>query len=227
MVHLLEQHRYHIRIYSRFWYKFLYDIGVVTTDEPYLKRTAQGLVLGPDGEKMSKSRGNVINPNDTVDEYGADTLRVYEMFMGPLDAMKPWSTKGVDGARRFLERVYRLFDSVITIDDSNKTLEKVYHQTVKKVTLDYDNFRFNTAISQMMIFTNEAYKNPNIPREYLEGFLKLLNPIAPHITEELWEKLGHNETIAYEKWPVYDGIQLITSTFQALVLYQTLSCLKE
>ena len=144
-------------------------------------------------------------------------LRVYEMFMGPLDAMKPWSTKGVDGARRFLERVYRLFDSVVTIDDSNKTLEKVYHQTVKKVTVDYDNFRFNTAISQMMIFTNEAYKNPNIPREYLEGFLKLLNPIAPHITEELWEKLGHNESIAYEKWPVYDEAKTVENLVTVVV----------
>ena len=204
-------------LYSRFWHKVLYDLGVVTTKEPYQKLFNQGMILGEDNVKMSKSRGNVINPDDIINEYGADTLRVYEMFMGPLDAMKPWSTKGVDGARRFLERVYRLFDSVVTIDDSNKTLEKVYHQTVKKVTLDYDNFRFNTAISQMMIFTNEAYKNPNIPREYLEGFLKLLNPIAPHITEELWEKLGHNETIAYEKWPVYDDAKTVENLVTVVV----------
>ena len=131
--------------------------------------------------------------------------------------MKPWSTKGVDGARRFLERVYRLFDSVVKVDDSNKSLEKVYHQTVKKVTNDYDNFRFNTAISQMMIFTNEAYKNPNVPREYLEGFLKLLNPIAPHITEELWEQLGHNESIAYEAWPTYDEAKTVENLVTVVV----------
>ena len=191
-------------LYSRFWHKVLYDCGVVKTKEPYQKLFNQGMILGEDGSKMSKSRGNVINPDVVVNEYGADTLRVYEMFMGPLDAMKPWSTKGVDGARRFLERVYRLYSEVIEIDDSNKALEKLYHQTVKKVTEDYEILHFNTAIAQMMVFVNEAYKNPKVPREFLEGFTKLLSPIAPHIAEELWEMLGHNETITYEAWPTYD-----------------------
>ena len=204
-------------LYSRFWHKVLYDLGVVTTKEPYQKLFNQGMILGEDNVKMSKSRGNVINPDDIIREYGADTLRVYEMFMGPLDAMKPWSTKGVDGARRFLERVYRCFDSVVTIDDNNKDLEKLYHLTVKKVTADYENFRFNTAISQMMIFTNEAYKNTNVPREYLEGFLKLLNPIAPHVTEELWEQLGHNESITYEPWPSYDEAKTVENLVTVVV----------
>ena len=191
-------------LYSRFWHKVLYDCGVVKTKEPYQKLFNQGMILGEDGSKMSKSRGNVINPDVVVNEYGADTLRVYEMFMGPLDAMKPWSTKGVDGARRFLERVYRLYTEVAEIDDTNKTLEKVYHQTVKKVTEDFEILHFNTAIAQMMVFVNEAYKNPKIPREFLEGFTKLLSPLAPHIAEELWELLGHNETITYEAWPKFD-----------------------
>lgn len=191
-------------LYSRFWHKVLYDCGVVTTKEPYQKLFNQGMILGEDNVKMSKSRGNVINPDDIVNQYGADTLRIYEMFMGPLDAMKPWSTKNVEGARRFLERVYRLYDAVATINENNHNLEKVYHQTVKKVTNDYDNLRFNTAIAQMMVFVNEVYKNPELPKEYLEGFLKLLNPIAPHLTEELWEKLGHAQTITYEPWPTYD-----------------------
>ena len=205
-------------LYSRFWHKVLYDCGIVKTKEPYQKLFNQGMILGEDGSKMSKSRGNVINPDVVVNEFGADTLRVYEMFMGPLDAMKPWSTKGVDGARRFLERIYRLFTEVIEIDDTNKEMEKVYHQTVKKVTEDYEILHFNTAIAQMMIFTNEAYKHPKIAREYLEGFLKLLSPIAPHIAEELWEKLGHNETITYETWPTYDDSktkeQLVTIVVQ-------------
>ena len=205
-------------LYSRFWHKVLYDCGVVKTKEPYQKLFNQGMILGEDGTKMSKSRGNVINPDVVVNEFGADTLRVYEMFMGPLDAMKPWSTKGVDGARRFLDRIYRLFTEVVEIDNSNKEMEKVYHQTVKKVTEDYEILHFNTAIAQMMIFINEGYKHPKIAQEYLEGFLKLLSPIAPHLAEELWEKLGHNETITYEKWPVFDEAktkeQLVTIVVQ-------------
>ena len=205
-------------LYSRFWHKVLYDCGVVKTKEPYQKLFNQGMILGEDGTKMSKSRGNVINPDVVVNEFGADTLRVYEMFMGPLDAMKPWSTKGVDGARRFLDRIYRLFTEVVKIDNSNKEMEKVYHQTVKKVTEDYEILHFNTAIAQMMIFINEGYKHPKIAQEYLEGFLKLLSPIAPHLAEELWEKLGHNETITYENWPVFDEAktkeQLVTIVVQ-------------
>jgi len=192
-------------LYARFWHKVLYDLGVVKTDEPFQKLFNQGMILGEDGEKMSKSRGNVVNPDDIVKKYGADTLRTYEMFMGPLEASKPWSTTGVEGPRRFLERVYRFYTEVANIKDDDFTLEKVYHQTVKKVTEDFENLRFNTAISQMMIFINECYKHPYLPLEYLEGFLKLLNPVAPHLTEELYHNvLNHEESIAESEWPTYD-----------------------
>ena len=192
-------------LYARFWHKVLYDCGVVKTKEPFTKLFNQGMILGLDGQKMSKSRGNVINPDDIVKEYGADTLRLYEMFMGPLEAMKPWSDTAVEGAKRFLDRVWRLYTEVATIsDETTSNLEKVYHQTVKKVTTDYENLRFNTAIAQMMIFVNEAYKEDSIPRCYLEGFLKLLNPVAPHISEEIWQKvLHHQDLIVYEEWPTY------------------------
>ena len=205
-------------LYSRFWHKVLYDCGIVKTKEPFKKLFNQGMILGEDGEKMSKSRGNVINPDDVVKEYGADTLRMYEMFMGPLEATKPWSTEGVGGPRRFLERVYRLYTEVATIDDSNNSLDKVYHQTVKKVTEDYENLRFNTAISQMMIFVNECYKNPNIKKEYLQGFLRLLNPIAPHITEELNEIVFKaTKSMAYDKWPTFDEDKLANDTVTIVI----------
>jgi leucyl-tRNA synthetase len=197
-------------LYSRFWHKVLYDCGIVKTKEPFQKLFNQGMILGEDNEKMSKSKGNVINPDDIVDEFGADTLRLYEMFMGPLEATKAWSTKGVEGLRRFLERVYRLYTEISVVTEENKDLEKVYHQTVKKVTYDYENLKFNTAISQMMIFINECYKNPNIPLEYLKGFLILLNPVAPHITEELNEViLGSSRSLAYAKWPKWDEEKLV------------------
>ena len=197
-------------LYARFWHKVLYDLGIVKTKEPFHKLFNQGMILGEDGVKMSKSRGNVINPDPIVKNYGADTLRVYEMFMGPLEAMKPWSVQGVEGARRFLERVWRMYTEVAVIDDTNTTLEKVFHQTVKKVTDDYENLRFNTAIAQMMVFVNEVNKSPRVPKEYLEGFLQLLNPLAPHITEELWNMVfKHNESIAYEPWPSYDDAKTI------------------
>ena len=205
-------------LYSRFWHKVLYDCGIVSSKEPYHKLFNQGMILGEDGEKMSKSKGNVINPDDVVRQYGADTLRLYEMFMGPLESTKPWSTKGVEGPRRFLERVYRLYTEVATVVDENNDLEKVYHQTVKKVTENYDNLRFNTAISQMMIFINECYKNPMIPYEYLEGFLKLLNPIAPHLTEELYQQvLNKTESIAYSKWPSFENEKLKEETVTVVV----------
>ncbi len=192
-------------LYSRFWNNFLYNKGVVPVKEPFAKLRHQGMILGSNGEKMSKSKGNVINPDDMVKEYGADSLRIYEMFMGPLDAAKPWDPNGIAGSKNFLDRVWRLFvESGKIKDDENKNLEKVYHFTVKKVTNDYENMNFNTAIAQMMIFINNAYKENVVPKKYAEGFLQLLNPVAPHITEELWNKLGHSDTITYSKWPTYD-----------------------
>ena len=191
-------------LYARFWHKVLYDCGIVNTKEPFRKLFNQGMILGEDGEKMSKSRGNVLNPDAYVGEYGADAFRLYEMFMGPLEADKPWSTMNIEGARRFLDRVYRLYTEFAEIVGENKNLERVFHQTVKKVTEDFENLRFNTAISQMMIFINDCYKERKIPREYLEGFLILLNPICPHLTEELNETVLKNKPISEAKWPVYD-----------------------
>ena len=192
-------------LYSRFWNNYLYNKGYTPVKEPFAKLRHQGMILGSNGEKMSKSKGNVINPDDMVREYGADALRIYEMFMGPIDSAKPWDPNGIDGAKKFLDRVWRLFvESGKVKDEPNKNLEKVYHYTVKKVTNDYEKMFFNTAISQMMIFINTANKENILPKEYAEGFLKLLNPVAPHITEELWNRLGHPDTISYEPWPTYD-----------------------
>lgn len=198
-------------LYSRFWNNYLYNKGVVPVKEPFKKLRHQGMILGSNGEKMSKSKGNVVNPDDMVKEFGADSLRLYEMFMGPIDAAKPWDPKGIDGSKKFLDRVWRLYTEADKIkDEENKTLEKVYHFTVKKVTNDYETMNFNTAISQLMIFINAVYKTDIFPREYAEGFLKLLNPVAPHITEELWNSiLGHNGSIAYEKWPEFDESKTI------------------
>lgn len=192
-------------LYSRFWNNYLYNKGLVPVKEPFAKLRHQGMILGTNGEKMSKSKGNVINPDDMVKEYGADSLRLYEMFMGPIESAKPWDPNGIDGAKKFLDRVWRLYvESGKIKDEQNKNLEKVYHFTVKKVTNDYETMNFNTAISQMMIFINSVNKEEVFPKEYAEGFLKLLNPIAPHITEELWNIFGHNDTITYEPWPIYD-----------------------
>ena len=197
-------------LYSRMWNNYLFDKGLVPTEEPFSKLVHQGMILGSNGEKMSKSRGNVINPDDIVKNYGADALRVYEMFMGPLEDSKPWSDTGIEGARKFLDRFYRLFSDISKISDTpNSNLEKEYHKTVKKVTSDYENLAFNTAISQIMIFVNAAYKEKNIPREYTEGIIKLFNPIAPHITEELWSMYGHTDTITYEPWPTFDEAKTI------------------
>ena len=193
-------------LYSRFWNEYLFDKGLSPVKEPFAKLRHQGMILGPNGEKMSKSKGNVINPDDMVKEYGADALRVYEMFMGPIDAAKPWDPNGIDGSKKFLDRVWRLYkESGKLQDKENKNLEKAYHYTVKKVTNDYETMNFNTAISQMMIFINAVNKDDIFPKEYAIGFLKLLNPVAPHITEELWAtSLGNTNTISYEKWPEYD-----------------------
>ena len=197
-------------LYSRFWNNYLYNKGLVPVKEPFAKLRHQGMILGPNGEKMSKSKGNVINPDDMVKEYGADSLRLYEMFMGPIDSAKPWDPNGIDGSKKFLDRVWRLFvESNKIKDEENKNLEKVYNFTIKKVTNDYETMNFNTAISQMMIFVNTVSKEDVLPRRYAEDFLKLLNPIAPHITEELWNILGHNDSIAYEPWPKYDESKII------------------
>ena len=191
----------------------MYNKGLVPVKEPFAKLRHQGMILGSNGEKMSKSKGNVINPDDMVKEYGADALRVYEMFMGPIDAAKPWDPNGIDGSKKFLDRVWRLFvESGKVQEKENKNLDKVYNFTVKKVTNDYENMYFNTAISQMMIFINAATKEDILPKAYAEGFIKLLSPVAPHIAEELWNKLGHNDTITYEAWPTFDETKLVEDT---------------
>ena len=197
-------------LYSRFWNEYLFNKGLSPVKEPFAKLRHQGMILGTNGEKMSKSKGNVINPDDMVKEYGADSLRVYEMFMGPIDAAKPWDPNGIDGSKKFLDKIWRLYTESEKIQDAeNKNLERAYNYTVKKVTNDYETLNFNTAISQMMIFINAISKESVFPTEYAEGFLKLLNPIAPHITEELWNIMGHNNTISYEKWPEYDEAKTI------------------
>ncbi|MDT2848973.1 leucine--tRNA ligase [Vagococcus carniphilus] len=209
-------------LYARFWHKFLYDIGVVSTIEPFQTLYNQGMILGEGNEKMSKSKGNVVNPDDVVNEFGADTLRLYEMFMGPLDASVAWSEKGLEGSRKFLDRVWRLFidenavlrDRITTHNDGKLT--KVYHQTVKKVTEDLEHLRFNTAISQLMIFVNEAYKADALPVEYMNGFLQLLAPIAPFISEELWERMGHTESISHVSWPTYDEKELVEDEIEVI-----------
>ena len=197
-------------LYSRFWHKVLYDQGILPTPEPFQKLFHQGMILGENGEKMSKSRGNVVNPDDIVVSHGADTLRVYEMFMGPLEASLPWSEKGIDGTRKWLERVWRLFTSQAEITDENDhSLDFVYNATVKKVGHDIDTLNFNTAISQMMIFINECYKTKQIYRPYAEGFIKMFACFAPHLGEELWEKVcGGSHSLAYEPWPSYDEAAL-------------------
>ena len=205
-------------LYSRMWNNYLYDKGLVPVKEPFKKLVHQGMILGSNGIKMGKRYPEyVVNPNDVVREYGADTLRLYEMFMGPLEADKPWNEDGVNGARKFLDRIYRLFTTDKKQDGENKKLERIYHQTVKKVTNDYENLSFNTAISQLMIFVNAVYKEEVFPLEYQEGFIKLLNPIAPHLTEEIWEMLGHNNTISYEAWPTYEEELTKEDTYELVV----------
>ncbi len=193
-------------LYARFWHKFLYDEGVVYTPEPFKKLFHQGMILGENGEKMSKSRGNVVNPDDIIAEFGVDTLRLYEMFMGPLEASLPWSNNGLEGAYRFLNRVARIFGEDFTtplLDTNNGELDYIYHFTVKKVTEDYESLSFNTAIAQLMVFVNEVYKAREVYLPYLEGFVKLLYPIAPHLGEELYHYFKRAETITYEAWPTY------------------------
>jgi leucyl-tRNA synthetase len=212
-------------LYARFWHKFLYDIGVVPTKEPFMKLFNQGMILGENNEKMSKSKGNVVNPDEIIASHGADTLRLYEMFMGPLDASIAWSENGLDGARRFLDRVYRLYVEEETGQLTTKvkeavtkdTLEKVYHETVKRVTENFEELKFNTGISQMMVFINDAYKADEIKKTYAEGFVKLLSPVAPHLAEELWQLLGNEETIAYAAWPTFDEEKLVESEVEIVI----------
>ena len=206
-------------LYSRMWGNYLYDKGISPVKEPFKKLVHQGMILGSNGLKMGKRHPKYcINPNDIAKKYGADTLRLYEMFMGPLEADKPWSDTGVEGARRWLDRVYRLYTEENKIkDEENKNLEKIFHQTVKKVTEDYETLNFNTAISQMMIFINAVYKEDVFPRKYAMDFIKLLNPIAPHMTEEIWSLMGHDNTIAYEEWPKYDIEKTKEDTFFMVV----------
>lgn len=198
-------------LYARFWHKVLYDLGIVSTKEPFQKLVNQGMILGENNEKMSKSKGNVINPDDIINSHGADTLRLYEMFMGPLEATKPWSMTGVDGAHRFLSRIWRLIvtdqgelsDKIKDVQASD-SFARVWHQTIKKVTEDIENLRFNTAISQLMVFVNECYKMDEIPKASIGDFAKLLVPFTPHIAEEIWYMLGHDSTLTYAEWPKYD-----------------------
>ena len=205
-------------LYSRMWNNYLYDKGLVPVAEPFKKLVHQGMILGSNGIKMGKRFPEyVVNPSDIVNEFGADTLRMYEMFMGPLEADKPWNSEGVRGSRRFIERVYRLFTENEITEEDNKNLEKVYHQTVKKVTNDYENISINTAISQLMIFINACYKEKVLTKKYMEGFLQLFNPVCPHVTEELWEKLGHNESIANSNWPTYDESLTKDDTYEMVV----------
>ena len=208
-------------LYARFYHKFLQDIGAVSSKEPFARVFHQGMILGENGEKMSKSRGNVVNPDKIVDESGADSLRLFEMFAGPLNDSKPWSTKGLVGARRFIERAYRLvddsaFSSKIT-DRNSGELDRGYNALVKKATEDFDSLSFNTAISALMVFVNDCYKAQELYRPYLEGFTKIFSCICPFVGEEMWEKLGHNNTIAYEKWPACDETKLVSNTYKITV----------
>lgn len=211
-------------LYARFWHKVLYDLGVVETKEPFHKLVNQGMILGDNNEKMSKSRGNVINPDEIVEAYGADTLRVYEMFMGPLEATKPWNEKGVEGVHRFLSRVWRLFvnedgkiNAKITADGGTEEFKRTWHKTIKKVTEDFELLRFNTAISQLMIFTNDAYKQETLSKEAAEHFVQMLSPLAPHLAEELWQLLGHEESITYVAWPAYDEALTVDAEVEIVI----------
>lgn len=203
-------------LYARFWTKFLYDLGYVSVKEPFMKLFNQGMILGEDHSKMSKSLGNTVNPDDVIETYGADALRLFEMFLGPLDADKPWSSEGLNGAKKFLDRVYRMFEFIVSEDQEN--LDMIYHQTVKKVTEDYEKLAFNTAISQMMIFVNEVYKHQKIGRNQARNFLKCLNPICPHITEELNESvLKFNEPLMYSDFPLYDEAKTISTIVEVVI----------
>ena len=206
-------------MYSRIWNNYLYDKGLSPVKEPFKKLVHQGMILGENGIKMGKRYPEyVVNPSDIVKQYGADTLRLYEMFMGPLEASKPWNSKGVEGAKKWLERVYRILIESDKLSNTNShELDYIYNQTVKKVTNDFETLGFNTAISQMMVFINECYKVNSIYKPYAQGLIQMLSCICPHIGEEMWQLLGHEESIAYEPWPIYDESKLVSSTFTCVV----------
>lgn len=205
-------------LYARFWHKVLYDCGVVKTKEPFKKLFHQGMILGENNEKMSKSRGNVVNPDDIIETHGADALRVYEMFMGPLEAALPWSTSGLDGSRKWLDRVWRLFGQDKIVKTNNLSLERSYHATLKKITHDIDTLNLNTAISQMMIFINDCYKADEIFIDYAIGFLQMFSCFAPHLAEELYSRFSHDGTsIAYKAWPCYDESKLVMDEVEIIV----------
>ena len=205
-------------LYARFWHKVLHDLGLVSTKEPFAKLVHQGMILGEDGEKMSKSRGNVVNPDDIVDKYGGDAMRLYEMFMGPLEAVKPWQTEQIAGVVRFQNRVYSLATKLTASGAGGEDVEmsqetsRLMHQTVKKVTADVDAMAFNTAISQMMVFSNHLQSLPEVPREPLHKLTLLLSPFSPHLAEEIWQMMGNGESLAYEPWPTYDESLCVDSS---------------
>jgi len=204
-------------LYSRFWHKFLYDIGVVPTPEPYQKRTSHGMILGENNEKMSKSRGNVVNPDEMIDEFGADTLRMYEMFIGDFEKAVPWSYNGIKGCRRFLDRVWRLQSFLVEGDGYSSDLEVAMHKTIKKVSEDYENLKFNTAIASMMSLVNNFYAKEKVTRAEFRDFLILLNPVAPHITEELWEINGYEGMLNQQKWPTWDESKTVEDQIEIAI----------
>jgi leucyl-tRNA synthetase len=205
-------------IYSRFWHKFLYDMGLVPTEEPYAKRTAQGLILGPDGDKMSKSKGNVVDPNDTVDRYGADVLRVYILFMGDYASAAPWSESSVKGCKRFLERVADL-PSMVKGSGVTDGMEALFHKTVKKVTTDIEELKFNTAVASLMTLLNEIESKGSITPEELSVYVRLLSPFAPHLCEEIWENMGGSGMIAVAQWPEYDEAKTVDASVEIAVQF--------
>ena len=204
-------------LYSRFWHKFLYDNQVVPCPEPYQKRTSHGMILGSNGEKMSKSRGNVVNPDEIVVDYGADTLRTYEMFIGAFDLSASWSEDGVKGCRRFLDRVWKLQDLLVDGDGYSPELETKMHQTIKKVSNDFESLKYNTAIASMMALINDIYKKNAITRGEYKTLLTLLNPVAPHMTEELWSMAGYEGRLYQTSWPEYDEAKTVESTIEVAV----------
>ncbi|MDH3324392.1 MAG: class I tRNA ligase family protein, partial [Candidatus Peregrinibacteria bacterium] len=203
-------------LYSRFWHKVLFDLGLVSTKEPFKKLVNTGLIMAEDGVKMSKSLGNVVNPDEMIEKFGADSLRVYEMFMGPFEQSKAWNEKTLSGTRKFLDRVWRVFEKPVT-DKENKDLLPVLHKTIKVVSEHIDDFKFNTAIAQMMVLVNELTALKEVPRNVLEDFAVLLAPFAPHLAEEFWKNLGHKGTIAFVAWPKYDESLLVEDSVKYAV----------